>query len=521
MAAVTKHLGFGITASTGFEHPYPFARRMSTLDHLTKGRVGWNVVTSYLESGAKNLGLASQVDPRRALRHGRRVPRRDVQALGGVLGGRRGRRATRTPASTPIPRRSTRSSTTAAGSRCPGVHLSEPSPQRTPVIFQAGASSRGRRFAGRHAEAIFTSGPTIDTIAPLVAGLRDELEAAGRERSDARVYTMATVVVDEHVARRPGEARRAARLRLRRGRARAALRMDRPGPLRPRPRRAAAGRQRGGDPVRGLGLPRPRPRGPPVDAARHHRLGRRRWPRARLRRLPVGGRRRDGALGATRRTRTASTSPTRSRRGRSRTSSSTSCPSCSGAACTARSTRTARCATASSGRATASPSAIPEPPTGVREYEPMRISAKADYAVRAAMGLSLVEGPVKAEHLAHRHGIPLKFLEKILFDLRHAGLVATRRGPEGGYWLAKDALGDHGRRHPARGRRAARRRPRARAGGRRVRGGLRRAAEGLGRRAHEPALRAGGHLDRRPGRRHAAAGGRGARGPHPTAGRRR
>jgi Rrf2 family protein len=69
----------------------------------------------------------------------------------------------------------------------------------------------------------------------------------------------------------------------------------------------------------------------------------------------------------------------------------------------------------------------------------MRISAKADYAVRAAMGLSLVGGPVKAEHLAHRHGIPLKFLEKILFDLRHAGLVATRRGPDGGYWLAKDA----------------------------------------------------------------------------------
>ena len=45
MAAVTEHLGFGVTAGTAFEHPYPFARRMSTLDHLTKGRVGWNVVT--------------------------------------------------------------------------------------------------------------------------------------------------------------------------------------------------------------------------------------------------------------------------------------------------------------------------------------------------------------------------------------------------------------------------------------------------------------------------------------------
>ena len=48
------------------------------------------------------------------------------------------------------------------------------------------------------------------------------------------------------------------------------------------------------------------------------------------------------------------------------------------------------------------------------------------------------DGPAKAEHIAQRHAIPLKFLEKILFDLRHAGLVATRRGPEGGYWLARD-----------------------------------------------------------------------------------
>ncbi len=62
MAAVTKHLGFGVTTSISFEHPYPFARRISTLDHLTKGRVGWNIVTSYLESGSKNLGLKTQVN---------------------------------------------------------------------------------------------------------------------------------------------------------------------------------------------------------------------------------------------------------------------------------------------------------------------------------------------------------------------------------------------------------------------------------------------------------------------------
>jgi len=53
MAAVTKHLGFGVTSNLSFEPPYPFARRMSTLDHLTDGRIGWNVVTGYLDSAAR------------------------------------------------------------------------------------------------------------------------------------------------------------------------------------------------------------------------------------------------------------------------------------------------------------------------------------------------------------------------------------------------------------------------------------------------------------------------------------
>ena len=57
MASVTEHLGFGITGSIPYEPPYAFARRMSTLDHLTRGRVAWNVVTGYLDSAAK--GIAS------------------------------------------------------------------------------------------------------------------------------------------------------------------------------------------------------------------------------------------------------------------------------------------------------------------------------------------------------------------------------------------------------------------------------------------------------------------------------
>src|ERR1700743_1195254 len=65
MAHVTKHLGFGITSNLTFEHPYQFARRFSTLDHLTNGRVGWTIVTGYLDSGARRMGYARGGGPQR------------------------------------------------------------------------------------------------------------------------------------------------------------------------------------------------------------------------------------------------------------------------------------------------------------------------------------------------------------------------------------------------------------------------------------------------------------------------
>jgi Rrf2 family protein len=70
----------------------------------------------------------------------------------------------------------------------------------------------------------------------------------------------------------------------------------------------------------------------------------------------------------------------------------------------------------------------------------MRVSAKADYAVRAAAELAAVEdGPVKGERLAEAQDIPLQFLEHILLELKHAGIVRARRGAKGGYWLARPA----------------------------------------------------------------------------------
>jgi len=72
--------------------------------------------------------------------------------------------------------------------------------------------------------------------------------------------------------------------------------------------------------------------------------------------------------------------------------------------------------------------------------DPVRVSAKADYAVRAAAELAAApEGPVKGEQLADSQDIPLQFLEHILLDLKKAGIIRSRRGARGGYWLARPA----------------------------------------------------------------------------------
>ncbi|MCS5492357.1 LLM class flavin-dependent oxidoreductase [Curtobacterium flaccumfaciens] len=195
MASVTEHLGFGITAGTAYEHPYPFARRMSTLDHLTKGRVGWNVVTGYLPSAARNMGQTDQ------LSHDDRYDVADeyLEVLyklwegswedDAVVADREAGVFTDPAKVHPIEHHGTHFDV-------PGIHLSEPSVQRTPVIYQAGASPRGIRFAAENAEAVFVGAPTLEQLASTVAKVRDALEAAGRDRYAARVYTLLTVITD-------------------------------------------------------------------------------------------------------------------------------------------------------------------------------------------------------------------------------------------------------------------------------------------------------------------------------------
>ncbi|WP_277053189.1 LLM class flavin-dependent oxidoreductase [Zestomonas thermotolerans] len=193
LAGHTRHLGFGLTFSLSYEHPYPFARRISTLDHLSGGRIAWNIVTGYLNSAAQNNGLPRQ------LPHDQRYDQADeyLEVLyklweysweDDALVNDAQRGVFIDPAKVhPIEH---------AGQyyQVPGVHICEPSPQRTPVLFQAGASARGQRFAAEHAECLFISAPTQAALAGYVRALRQAAREAGR--SGQLIYAQALVIVD-------------------------------------------------------------------------------------------------------------------------------------------------------------------------------------------------------------------------------------------------------------------------------------------------------------------------------------
>jgi FMN-dependent oxidoreductase (nitrilotriacetate monooxygenase family) len=187
MAAVTDHLGFGVTCTTTYEPPYLFARRMSSLDQLTGGRIGWNIVTGYLDSAARAMGLQGNVP------HDERYDWADdyldtvyrlweaswdddavlMDRISGVF-------------SDPAKIRKVKGVGRYA---MEAMHLCAPTPQRTPLLYQAGASTRGRQFAASHAECIFVNGTSKKQVAELVADLRSQAN------HPLRIFVGATLVL--------------------------------------------------------------------------------------------------------------------------------------------------------------------------------------------------------------------------------------------------------------------------------------------------------------------------------------
>lgn len=197
LARETESLGFVVTQSTGLEHPVQLARRFATLDHLTGGRVGWNIVT-----GASQNAVAEVFGHTSLVPHDTRYA---IAAEYVELAARFWETAWDDDALV-------RDRETGVFADPDGVHRvvfegehyrsrgyfqAPPSPQRTPVLFQAGTSPAGRAFAAGNAECVFVQATTPERTAAAVADIRARADEAGRDGSALRLMSGMTVFVGE------------------------------------------------------------------------------------------------------------------------------------------------------------------------------------------------------------------------------------------------------------------------------------------------------------------------------------
>ncbi|MCC6537637.1 MAG: LLM class flavin-dependent oxidoreductase [Bryobacterales bacterium] len=196
MALVTEHLGFAVTGTVSYEAPFRLARSFSTLDHLTKGRIGWNIVTGYLDSAARAFGQERQ------MAHDERYDKAEefMQVVYQLWEQSWEADAIRRDKANRIfaePGKIHKIEHRGKYFQVEAYHLCEPSPQRTPLLFQAGASPKGRRFAARHAECVFISGFEQKSVKATVDALRAEVAAAGRDPARLLIFTALVVIAAE------------------------------------------------------------------------------------------------------------------------------------------------------------------------------------------------------------------------------------------------------------------------------------------------------------------------------------
>lgn len=201
MAGGTTHLGLAATRSTTYYHPYHIARTFATLDHLSGGRAGWNVVTSVNRGEAENFGYEEHLE------HDRRYDRADefmevVAALwaswqeGALLLDRQGGYFAEPARVQPIDHSGT-------WFRSKGPLNVPRSPQGRPVIIQAGASGRGKAFAARWSDVIFTLQPTAELARAFYNDVHTHLAAVGRTGDACKIL----LAVMPFVAETASEAR--------------------------------------------------------------------------------------------------------------------------------------------------------------------------------------------------------------------------------------------------------------------------------------------------------------------------
>ncbi len=179
----TEKIGLTSQSSILQDHPFSFARRVSTLDHLSKGRIGWNIVTSVSHNAAQNFGFD------RIVPHDERYRWADeyMEVVYKLWEGSWEDDAVVVDRAANIyadPAKIHRIHHASERYKVLGPHLTQPSPQRTPVLFQAGSSRAGRDFAARNAEGTFIVSLNPEGARRLIQSVDAQVEAAGRRKGD-------------------------------------------------------------------------------------------------------------------------------------------------------------------------------------------------------------------------------------------------------------------------------------------------------------------------------------------------
>lgn len=196
MASVTKSLTFGMTFSTISEEPYHLARRLGTLDLITGGRIGWNIVTSYLESGARNLLNGKELPS-----HEERYERADeyTKVIYKLFLSSWRDDSVKLNKSTKIftdPKGLREINHRGKHFNVSGPAITHPSKQKLPVIIQAGSSSKGIEFAAENAEVVFLSGFSPELLAPRIAKVKKlAKEKFQRPEGSIKFLALITLIV--------------------------------------------------------------------------------------------------------------------------------------------------------------------------------------------------------------------------------------------------------------------------------------------------------------------------------------
>ncbi|GAA1123412.1 LLM class flavin-dependent oxidoreductase [Citricoccus alkalitolerans] len=196
LAVVTEHIGLATTSNVFQSHPFQFARQLSTLDHLSGGRIAWNIVTGTQDNGSRNFGLPRLTDHAERYRWAAEYIDVAYKLWEGswdedaVVKDRAGSRYSDPEKVHKIHHVGERYSVE-------GPHLPSPSPQRTPVLFQAGSSASGRDFAARNAEAVFIIATTPDVARQQIEDTRRRAVEAGRAPEDITFYQGLSFVIGD------------------------------------------------------------------------------------------------------------------------------------------------------------------------------------------------------------------------------------------------------------------------------------------------------------------------------------